>query len=260
MEFQKTAWENLEHQTKLYLQEIGHLNDGFWDDGVFEAQPYTIRCGGEAAGFLAVGQWAGEPMLRAFAMEGRFRGRGKEIFARACEEFQLKRLLASSNDGFFTALAFERMREAGGKFDVQAYNMTFGVPARKPEFGKECFYPVKEEEFPTVHAATEGQWEEMDKAPGFLMYRVEKDGKTLGYGAVALRRLDRECVDVGNYVLPGARRQGVGRSILIQLAFAALARGLRPTAGCAYANEASYRTLVSAGFLHNARLFKINLD
>ena len=92
------------------------------------------------------------------------------------------------------------------------------------------------------------------------MYRVEKDGKTLGYGAVALRRLDRECVDVGNYVLPEARRQGVGRSILIQLAFAALARGLRPTAGCAYTNEASYRTLVSAGFLPNARLFNITLD
>ena len=78
MEFQKTALENLEHQTKLYLQEIGHLNDGFRDDGVFEAQPYTIRCGGEAAGFLAVGQWAGEPMLRAFAMEGRFRGQGRK--------------------------------------------------------------------------------------------------------------------------------------------------------------------------------------
>ena len=43
-------------------------------------------------------------------------------------------------------------------------------------------------------------------------------------------------------------------------AFAALARGLRPTAGCAYANEASYRTLVSAGFLPNARLFNITLD
>jgi GNAT superfamily N-acetyltransferase len=148
------------------------------------------------------------------------------------------------------------MHQTGGTFEMQAYNLTFGVPKRPAEFGKECFSRVPEAEYPAMHALTEDQWAGEIPA-GTAFYRVKLGGETLGFGSVYPRMLDKDCVDIGNYVLPAHRQKGVGRSILINLAFAAIAAGMKPSAGCWYYNHKSIKTLTSAGFIPDTRLFNV---
>ena len=245
------TWDELGFEVASFLDETGHENDGFWDDGIYAAQPYRLE-----GGFYAVGEWDGSAMLRAFWLPRRARALAQERFAEICAAHGIARAMVASGDELFLCLTLERMRETGGSLEMQAYNLTFGVPGRPAEFGKECFSRVPEAEYPEMHALTENQWAG-EIPPGTAFYRVMSDGETLGFGSVYPRMLDKNCVDIGNYVLPAHRRKGVGRSILINLAFAAIASGAKPTAGCWYYNHASIKTLVSAGFLPNARLFNV---
>lgn len=245
------TWDELSYEVAIFLEETGHKNDGFWDDGIHAARPYRL-----GDGFYAVGEWEGAPMLRAFWLPKRERALAQEKFGDAAKEHEIRRAMVASNDELFLCLTLERMRKTGGFLEMQAYNLTFGVPARPAEFGKECFSRVPEAEYAGMHALTEGQWAGEIPADA-AFYRVASGGETLGFGSVYPRMLDKNCVDIGNYVLPAHRRKGVGRSILINLAFAAIASGAKPTAGCWYYNHNSIRTLVSAGFIPDTRLFNV---
>lgn len=245
-------WDELSYEVAAFLEETGHRNDGFWDDGTYAAAPYRLTGGG----FCAVGEWDGANMLRAFWLPRKSRAAAQALFADVCRDMEIARAMVASNDELFLCLAFERMRATGGAFEMQAYNLTFGVPKRPPEFGKECFSRVTEAEYPEMHALTEGQWAGEIPA-GAAFYRVRSGGETLGFGSVYPRPLDAGCADVGNYVLPAHRQKGVGRSILINLAYAVIASGTKPTAGCWYYNFNSIRTLTSAGFIPDTRLFNI---
>lgn len=247
-----TSWEELDFEVAHFLEETGHKNDGFWDDGIRTAQPYRM----ESGGFYAVGTWDGAPMLRAFWMPKKERGAAQTAFAQVCTAHEIARAMVASNDELLLCLAFERMQKTGGSFDMQAYNLTFGVPGRPAEFGKACFSRVPEADYPAMHALTEDQWAGEIPA-GAAFYRVESGGAVLGFGSVYPRMLDKGAVDIGNYVLPAHRQKGVGRSILINLAFAAIAAGMRPTAGCWYYNHNSIKTLTSAGFIPDTRLFNV---
>jgi GNAT superfamily N-acetyltransferase len=245
------TWDELSYEVAAFLVETGHKNDGFWDDGIYAAQPYRVK-----DGFYAVGEWDGVPMLRAFWMPKKDRAFAQETFKEVCEEHGIERAMVASNDELLLCLAFERMHQTGGTFEMQAYNLTFGVPKRPAEFGKECFSRVPEAEYPAMHALTEDQWAGEIPA-GTAFYRVKLGGETLGFGSVYPRMLDKDCVDIGNYVLPAHRQKGVGRSILINLAFAAIAAGMKPSAGCWYYNHKSIKTLTSAGFIPDTRLFNV---
>lgn len=244
-------WDELSFEVAAFLEETGHRNDGFWDDGIYAARPYRAE-----GGFFAVGEWDGAPMLRAFWLPKRDRARAQALFGEVCAAHAVARAMVASNDELFLCLAFERMLGTGGSFDMQAYNLTFGVPKRPPEFSKECFVRVPEADYAQMHALTEGQWEGEIPADA-AFYRVESGGEALGYGAVYPRMLDKGCADIGNYTLPAHRQKGVGRSVLINLAYAAIASGAKPTAGCWYYNLNSIRTLTSAGFIPDTRLFNV---
>ncbi len=245
-------WDAISYEVSAFIEEIGHKNDGFWDDGIYEARPYRMENGG----FYAVGEWDGAPMLRAFWMPKKERADAQACFAQVCAAHDIARAMVASNDELLLCLAFERMHATGGAFEMQAYNLTFGVPKRPTEFGKERFSRVAESAYADMHAQTENQWAGAVPA-GAAFYRLESDGETRGFGAVYPRMLDKNCLDVGNYTLAAHRRKGVGRSILINLAYAVIASGGKPTAGCWYYNLNSIKTLVSAGFIPDTRLFNV---
>ncbi|MGI6238176.1 MAG: GNAT family N-acetyltransferase [Christensenellales bacterium] len=254
---QKADWADMPGLIEAYLGETGRRNDGFWDDGIYAAQPYMMTLGGEPAGFFAVGAWDGAPMLRAFYMPRALRYLAQEQFARVVSEFGIERAMAASNDELLLCLSFERMRETGGRFEMQAYNLTYDAPRRAAEFGADCFMRVPEDAYPAMHAESENQWYDGVIPEGAQFYRAVQGEQTLGYGAIYPRRLDKGSADVGNYVIARYRQRGVGRSILIHLANLVRASGKQPTAGCWYYNHASIRTLMSAGFVPDVRLFNV---
>lgn len=252
-----TEWGALTALTNPFLEELGHRNDGFWDDGVSQAEPHMLFWQGEQIGFCAVEpQPEGSGMLRAFYLLPSYRFTAQASFQAVLDACRVSSAMVPSNDEFFLCLSLETMRVQGGSLDLQAYNMTYGPPRREAEYGPESFSPVSD--LDEMHAQTENMWSGEPLPEDARFYKVVEHGEVLGYGSLYPRRLDQEYLDVGNYVLPSHREKGVGRSILIQLSRKVLAEGKKPSAGCWYYNHRSICTLISSGFLPNSRIFLVH--
>ena len=256
--FAKSNWDIIKQQANEHLDELGRKNDGFFSAMMFGAEPYTVEADGETVGFCSLADgWDGGKMLTSFYIAPEKRRCSADALEGAIGVFGVTAALVASNDGHFVALAFEKMKALGTTFEMQAYNHVYGKPERSPEFGRNKLFEVVPEEFDTMNALTEKQWEGCFGKPGFSFYAIRENGETLGYGAVERLTFEENKADIGNFTLPEHRRRGVGRSMLINLAEIAVEQGLTPVAGCWYKNSESIPTLVSSGFIPENRLFYV---
>ena len=256
--YKKVDWSALTDMKETYLDALQRKTDGFHADMLFEAEPYIIEAEGSPVGFFALGNgWDGGKMLTGFYLEKAYTASAQDLFSRIMAEFNVTAALVASNDALLVALAFEKMNALGTSFVMQAYNFTFGLPARPAEFGPECLVPVQPSEYEEMNKLTDGQWGGCFDNPAFRYFALKKDGETLGYGSIFPVRQDAQRMDIGNFTLPQHRRKGVGRSLLINLAQIVLSEGKTPVAGCWYGNKESFPTIRSSGFLPETRLFYV---
>lgn len=258
MVFTETNWASITDMKKAYLAMLQGKTDGFHADLLFGATPYRMETDGHAAGFFALSDgWDGGKMLTGFYLEKAYSAHSQDLFSRIVTEFNVTAALVASNDAPLVALAFEKMHALGTAFVMQAYNFTYGTPARPAEFGRECLVPVQPSEYEEMNSLTDKQWDGCFDNPAFRYFALKKDGETLGYGSIFPVLGDESRMDIGNFTLPQHRRKGVGRSLLIHLAQTVLDEGKTPVAGCWYGNKESIPTIKSSGFLPEVRLFYV---
>ncbi|MGA1822022.1 MAG: GNAT family N-acetyltransferase [Thermoplasmatota archaeon] len=75
------------------------------------------------------------------------------------------------------------------------------------------------------------------------------EGVFIGYGMINRTVEGRNWFDIGMYVNPDHRRKGYGSYIIGRMAEICEENGCRPTAGCAFENIGSKKTLERAGFV-----------
>lgn len=255
---QKINWSEIQNLITDYYTELGYQNDGFHNGMMIEGEPYLIICNEEKVGFFSVGDsWDNGKMLRGFYVIPSKRRFSIEAFNQIMNEFQIEAALVASNDAHFVGLAFEKMNALKTSFDMQAFNFTYGEPAREAEFGMECVEEVKPDEYERMNELTEQQWDDCFENENFKFYKIISNNETLGYGGMGKLTYNQKNVDIGNFVLPQHRKKGVGRSIIINLSRIAIQQGLTPVAGCWYGNKESIATLTSSGLIPENRIFYV---
>lgn len=258
IDFKKSDWNALKNLTTEYFTELGYKNDAFHNGFLFDSEAYSIAVDDMICGFFSLGNsWEGGKMLCGFYVIPEKRRISDEIFGKLLEEMNVQAALVPSNDAHFVSLAFEKMHALGTGFEMQAYQFVYGEPEREAEYGMELLEEVQPDEYEAMNSLTEGQWEGCYGDPAFRFYAIRKDGKTLGYGASGKMKYNDKYVDVGNFTLPEFRRQGVGRSLLINISKIVLQQGKIPIAGCWYGNKESIPTLKSSGFIPENRIFYV---
>ena len=256
--FIKSDWDKLQNLTEEYFSELGYKNDAFHNGFLFDNEAYKIIADENTCGFFSLGNsWEGGKMLCGFCVVPEKRRISEDIFGKLVDEMNVQSALVPSNDGHFVSLAFEKMRALGTGFEMQAYQFTYGEPSRPAEYGMEFLTEVQPEEYEVMNSLTEGQWDGCFGDPAFSFYAIKKDGKTLGYGATGKMKYNDKYVDVGNFTLPEFRRNGVGRSLIINISKLVLQQGKIPVAGCWYGNKESIPTLKSSGFIPENRIFYV---
>ena len=81
----------------------------------------------------------------------------------------------------------------------------------------------------------------------------------LGIGVVEKSKMFKGLASIGMLTNEAYRKQGIGRVIILQLRKWCDKQGIKPVSGCWYYNEASKRTLESAGMVTKTRLLKIKV-
>lgn len=258
----KTDWNNIQILVNNYVSEIGNNNDGFWNDMVYEAEPYTINIDNNIIGFVAIGNaWDEGKMFRAIYFQPNMRRYAKEIFEQLIKQFDISAALVASNDEHFICLAFETMQKLKTNFEMQAYNFTYGKPIKKAAYPIESIIKLSPEDYNKMNTLTDGQWEGCFDNPNNQFYALKMDNKIMGYGSISSPlAFNKNNVDIGNFTLPEYRMTGVGRSIIIHLAEIAKKQGFTPVCGCWYGNKESVATLQSSGFIPNSRIFYVRFN
>ena len=255
-----SSWNELQTMLTAYFTELGYQNDGFHNGRTISSQPYRLEIDDRTIGFFSIGNaWDGGDMLRSFYISPTERRISSDVFCYVLEQFSPKAILVPSNDQHLISLSFETMHRLGTSFDMQAYNFVYGEPTTPAEYDMDCLEEVLPDEYDTMNALTDGQWDGCYGDSDWEFYAIRKDGVTLGYGAFGKMQYNDKNVDVGNFTLPEHRNKGVGRSLIINISKAAIAKGYIPTAGCAYGNTTSIATLKSAGYIPENRLFYVKL-
>ncbi len=249
-------WAEIQNLITDYLVELGYKNDGFHNNMMVEGEPYIIICNDEISGFFSLGtSWDNGNMLRALYIIPSKRRASVEIFNKLVEDFHIEAALVASNDAHFVGLAFEKMNAQKTSFEMQAFNFIYGLPAREPEYDMNCLIEVSPCDYERMNLLTENQWEDSFGDENYTFYAIKSNNEILGYGSIGKLNYNQKNVDVGNFTLPGHRRKGVGRSIIINMSKIAIKQGLIPVAGCWYGNTESIATLTSSGFIPENRIF-----
>ncbi|MDQ8736946.1 GNAT family N-acetyltransferase [Paenibacillus sp. LHD-38] len=81
----------------------------------------------------------------------------------------------------------------------------------------------------------------------------------LGIGLVENSKMLKGLASIGMLTNEAYRKQGIGRVIILQLRKWCEKQGIKPVCGCWYYNEASKRTLESAGMVTKTRLLKFKV-
>lgn len=256
--YSKTNWNNIQILVNNYLSEIGDNNDGFWNDMVFEAEPYTISIDNNIIGFFTIGNtWDEGKMFRAIYFQPNMRRYARNIFEELIKQFDISAALVASNDEHFICLSFETMQKLKTSFEMQAYNFTYGKPLKEAKYPIESIVKVLPEDYEKMNALTENQWDGCFDNPNNQFYALKADDKIIGYGSIIPLAFNKNHADIGNFTLPEYRMNGVGRSLIIHLTEIAKNQNLTPVCGCWYGNTESIATLQSSGFIPNSRIFYV---
>lgn len=254
----ETDWSSISPLKDAYLSALQGKNDGFHADMLFDAAPHLVEADGHPVGFFALQNgWDGGKMLTGLYLEKAYTAAAASLLDHIIADYTVTAALVASNDAPFVAIAFEKMQKLGTTFVTQAYNYTYGLPKRPPEFAREQLEKVLPTEYEAMNRLTEGQWDGCFGLPGFRFFALRDKGETRGYGAIVPLKGDETRVDLGNFTLPQYRQKGVGRSLIIHLAQMALEEGFTPVVGCWAGNKESIPTLKSSGFLPENRLFYV---
>lgn len=254
----KVKWEDIKNLYEDYLLELGYRNDGFHNSMLFEGEGYGIYIKSKCIGFCSIGEsWSKGRILRGFYIIPIERKKSIEIFNEVLETLKVESVLVVSNDAHYIGLAFEKMNSLKKTFDMQGFNFVYGKPENEPEYNINEIREVGQAEYELMNKCTENQWDGCFENEKFKFYKIIKNNETLGYGSIGKMINNKKNVDIGNYTLPKHRGKGVGRSMIINLSKIAISKKLIPVAGCWYENKESMRTLISAGFIPENRIFYI---
>ncbi|MBC8080366.1 MAG: GNAT family N-acetyltransferase [Gorillibacterium sp.] len=252
----KSSMADLRPLLNEYAESLSSPIDSFLEDHITDSKFVEIRAGEEISGYYAV--YEGK-LLTQFFLRSSAQREAQEIFNRVLEESQVDSLFVPTCDELFLSMVVDR----DFQMDKQAYFFQDGlVPLPEPGLkeGEEfrLATPGDIEAIRTVCGDFIQHHEPMVAAEQLYVYY--KGTLLMGIGVMEKGRIMTDHASVGMFVNEAYRRQGIGRSIILQMKNRSYELGLTPICGCWYYNTLSKLTLESAGMVTKTRLLKVSFE
>lgn len=202
------------------------------------------------AGFFAIQD---RNSLTALYLRGAFRHLEREMFEEILTRFSIQRGFIRTFDHHSLPLFLEYQR----KCEPQAYQFQLDPATVRP-------LPRPDIRLKLADRSDLPFLEQMSFLPNSAGYVRRQEawiarddsGQSVGIGIIQPHQSFDRYMDIGMFTCPSVRRQGIGRTILLQLIQLVLQSGRIPVAGCYYQNHLSRRTLESAGMTCVGAIFR----
>lgn len=240
------ATDRLELLTE-YARRLTGVTDDFWERHILDARLYRILAEGAPVGWLTLAEGA---RLTALDIAPAHRSRASGLLDAAIDVLGISCAWAPTCDEGLLALCLDRARAV----HPQAYLFDGATPhaVRPPEYPRALMRRIAPEEMAEVNRLSDDFFaddatEDSLRAGAQEVYALEDGGEALGWGIIVPVRSRPGYMACGMVTREDMRRRGVGRSVQLHLGDICRERGQRPLSGCWWKNEASRRTIESAG-------------
>jgi GNAT superfamily N-acetyltransferase len=240
---------------KEYLQGLTSPFDSFLEEHILASTFYSIHVEMKEVGYYAIHN---AQLLTQFYIRRSYQMHLQRMFSQVLERHAVKSLFVPTCDELLLSLAIDK------EFTInkQAYffqDSQTEIPV-SDILGAEVFRPANQDDLQQIQQICGDfldQYERrIENEEIFTYYR---GSVLLGIGIAEKSRLLEGVASIGMFTNEAYRKQGVGRAIILQLRKWCEGHGLKPVSGCWYYNEASKRTLESAGMATKTRLLNIEV-
>lgn len=250
----KSTMDQVMDVIQKHIQSLAFPMDSYLEDSLYGCEIFCIQANGECIGYGAVS----ENELQFFHVVREYYQYAPELFERIVQQQGIKEVSVMTQDAQMCALMVEwdyEMRRGACWFTDSGRVVNPHCKAENAKFRTATLNDCK-----TIREVSGDFFDEEsggfkgleDRINAGMIFMLEQDGEMLGGGIVELGRLYENYCSIGMFTNPAHRKEGVAKTILLNLKDWAYAHNLIPVAGCWYYNTLSRRSLESAGMIATA--------
>lgn len=252
MIMKECAIDDIQDLIHEYIQELSSPIDSFLEEHILASAFYSIHDEAGEIGYYAI---HGEQLLTQFYIRRSYQMHSQSIFSQVLERHALKSLFVPTCDELLISLALDK----DFTIEKQAYFFQDSQANRDcPIIENEVFRPATLDDLQQINQICGDFIDQYERriAAGeiFAYYR---GSLLLGIGVVEKSKMFNGTASIGMFTHEAYRNQGIGRIIILRLRKWCKQQQIEPVSGCWYYNQASKRTLESAGMVTRTRLLNI---
>lgn len=238
-----------------YLQGLASPFDSFLEAHILASTFYLLQDEGHAVGYYALhdGQ-----LLTQFYLQRSAQRYAQQAFGEVLTRHAVKSLFVPTCDELLLSLALDRdfplKKQAYFFQDSQAL-----IPA-SPAQGDELFRLARLDDLPLIQQVCGDFLDDYELwVAREELFLYASGSVLLGIGVAEASTLFTGLASIGMFTHAAYRQQGIGKTIIFHLRRWCAEHDKTPISGCWYYNEASKRTLESAGMVTKTRLLNIEV-
>ncbi|WP_308635883.1 GNAT family N-acetyltransferase [Paenibacillus silvisoli] len=245
-----------------YVGQLASPIDSFLEDHILGSAFYAIRANADAViGYFAI---FNNQRLTQFYIRDVWRKYAQSLFVRVIDEFAVKFLFVPTCDESLISLVIDQdyaIKKQAYFFQDSGLEAAAGGDGDGDgDGGQNEFRLAEAKDLPVIEQVCVdfvGDYaNRIGRGEIFVYYR---EYELLGIGVLERSRLVDGLGSIGMFVNPAFRLQGMGKAIIVAMRGWCKAHGVVPVSGCWYYNDASKRTLESAGMVTKTRLLHVEV-
>lgn len=245
----------IQHLMTDYLEGLSSPFDSFLEEHILSSTFFLFRDDSNDVGYMAIHN---NELLTQFYIRRSYQNHAQQLFLQTLQCHSVKFLFVPTCDEQLISLAIDHdyviNKQAYFFQDSQVKVTTGGVG------DGEVFRPAiigDQKAILQVCGDFLNDYERrIENGELFVYYR---NADLLGIGLIERSKMFKGLASIGMFANESYRKQGVGKTIIIQLRNWCNNHGITPISGCWYYNEASKRTLESGGMVTKTRLLNVEV-
>ena len=238
-----------------YTRTLSSPFDSFLEEHILSSEFYAILDSAQEIGYFAIHD---SQLLTQFYIQRPSLMLAQELFAQVIESHRVRSLYVPTCDELFVSLAVD----ADYPIAKQAYffqDSGLNVPENESLQSDDFAPATQDDRIPIQEMCGDflDQYERRIANGELFTYR--RDSVLLGVGVLEKSKLLNGFASIGMFTNESYRRQGIGRNLILNLKLWCYNHQLEPVCGCWYYNEASKKTLESAGMVTKTRLLNVSV-
>lgn len=185
--FEKAIMSDFMEMINSYIETLTGVVYDFWEHHVIDGDFYIIKYDNNIIGFYTLFvEWDKKRYITSFYVLEKCIDLAQEIMKRIIDDFAVEKAYVATCDEVFLSVCLDFQKEVS----LQAYffDGTILHDVRPAEYGFECMKKVNVNEMPKIRQLTGDFYDDFSDegiALGeFVLYRLVKDGETLGVGVM----------------------------------------------------------------------------